>query len=267
MTIVNKGLIFKKVPTGWPTPGSDLVIEERQIDLTQQYVPSGGLLTKNLYASLDPYMRGRMRDASIASYIPAYTLDKPIIAYSIAQVLKSNNVAYKRGDILLCRINIEEYSVVTKEDLEWNLTQKIDNTTYGLPLSNYLGVLGITGLTAYASLNGIGAPQKGETIFISSAGGAVGQMVGQLAKHEGLTVIGSVGSDDKLKYIIKELGFDGGFNYKKERPVTALTRLAPKGIDIYYENVGGEQLEAALDLMNNYGRIGKIFSNDRASKF
>lgn len=101
----------------------------------------------------------------------------------------------------------------------------------------------------------IGKPQKGETIFVSSAIGAVGQIVGQLAKHEGLRVIGSVGDDKKLDFILNELGFDGGFNYKKEKPADALARLAPDGVDIYFENVGGEQLEAAIDAMNNHGRI------------
>jgi NADPH-dependent curcumin reductase CurA len=111
------------------------------------------------------------------------------------------------------------------------------------------------GLTAYSSLYEIGRPQKGETIFVSSASGAVGQLVGQLAKHEGLRVIGSVGSDKKLDFIINELGFDGGFNYKKESPAQALRRLAPEGLDIYYENVGGEHLDASLDAMKMYGRI------------
>jgi NADPH-dependent curcumin reductase CurA len=111
------------------------------------------------------------------------------------------------------------------------------------------------GLTAYSSLYEIGKPKKGETIFVSAASGAVGQIVGQLAKHEGLRVIGSVGSDDKLEFITKELGFDGGFNYKNEKPADALARLAPEGLDIYYENVGGEHLEAALDAMKNFGRV------------
>ena len=122
---------------------------------------------------------------------------------------------------------------------------------------HFIGALGMPGLTAYASLQEIGRPKKGETIFISSAAGPVGQAVGQIAKHEGLTVIGSVGSDEKLELITKRLAFDGGFNYKKEKPSQALKRLAPKGIDIYYDNVGGEQLEAALDALNWWGRIGE----------
>ena len=111
------------------------------------------------------------------------------------------------------------------------------------------------GLTAWSSFYEIGKPKKGETIFISAASGAVGQIVGQLAKHEGLTVIGSVGDDKKLSFIQSELGFDAGFNYKKEKPADALARLAPNGIDIYYENVGGEQLEAAISSLNMFGRV------------
>lgn len=111
------------------------------------------------------------------------------------------------------------------------------------------------GLTAWSGLHKIGQPKKGETIFVSSAAGAVGQLVGQIAKREGLTVIGSVGSDEKLDFITKELGFDAGFNYKKEKPAEALPKLAPNGIDIYFENVGGDHLEAALTSMNTEGRV------------
>lgn len=249
----NKAIIFSKIPNGAPVPGTDLTVEQREIDLDQQ-LPPDSVLTKNLYASLDPYMRGRMRDPSIKSYSPPYQVGEPITAYSIGQVIRSENPKYKKGDIIWCILKIEEYSVVTKEQLAWPQTEKID-VKPGLSLSHYAGILGMTGLTAYSSLYEIGQPKKGETIFISSAAGAVGQVVGQLAKHEGLKVIGSVGDDDKLRYITEELGFDAGFNYKKEKPGDALARLAPNGIDIYYENVGGEHLEAALTAMNTFGRI------------
>jgi hypothetical protein len=119
----------------------------------------------------------------------------------------------------------------------------------------FIGPLGMSGLTAYSSYYEIGKPVKGQTIFISAASGAVGQIVGQLAKHDGLTVIGSVGSQEKLDFIVKELGFDGGFNYKAEKPLDALKRLAPNGVDIYFDNVGAEQLDAAFEVMNDYGRI------------
>ncbi|KAI4166035.1 MAG: hypothetical protein LQ342_000466 [Letrouitia transgressa] len=248
----NKGLIFKKIPTGWPVPGEHLAIEDRPFDLDAE-PPQDGITTRNYYLSYDPYQRGRMRDPEIKSYTPAFELGKAITNYGIAKVLKSKNHKFKEGDIVVGMIPFEEYSALNGEVTN-NTTRKLDNP-YNLDPKLFIGALGMPGLTAFSSLYQIGEPRKGETIFISAASGAVGQIVGQLAKHEGLTVIGSVGSDEKLQFILKDLEFDGGFNYKTEKPSEALKRLAPKGIDIYYENVGGEQLEAALDAMNNYGRI------------
>ena len=146
----------------------------------------------------------------------------------------------------------EEYSAVPAFLIP--MARKLSNP-YNLPPRLYVGALGISGLAAYASLYEFGKPQNGQVIFISAASGAVGQIVGQLAKLEGLTVLGSVGSDAKLSFITDELGFDGGFNYKKENPSDALARLAPRGLDIYYDNVGGEQLDAALAAMKDFGRI------------
>jgi NADPH-dependent curcumin reductase CurA len=252
--VQNRGVIYKKHPEGFPQVGVHLVVETREFDLNQA-PPPGGVITRNLYASLDPYMRGRMRDPlTTTSYSAAFELDKPITAYSLGQVIASDNEQFQKGDIIWTGLSVEEYSAVPKEELTPR-TQKLENEA-GLPLSNYLGILGMTGLTAYSSLYEIGAPKKGETIFISSAAGAVGQIVGQIAKIEGLHVIGSVGDDKKLAFITDELGFDAGFNYKKEKPADALKRLAPNGVDIYYENVGGEHLAAALDAMNLHGRIG-----------
>ncbi len=193
-----------------------------------------------------------MRDPSKKSYSPAYTLGEPISNNTVAKVLKSDTPNLKPGDLVTGQLPTEEYSRVEKAAAE--SLRKIQNE-YNLDLKVFVGALGMPGLTAYSSFYEIGKPKKGETIFVSAASGAVGQLVGQLAKHEGLKVIGSVGSDEKLEYITKELGFDGGFNYKKEKPVDALRRLAPNGIDIYYENVGGEQLEAAIEVMNKWGRI------------
>jgi NADPH-dependent curcumin reductase CurA len=185
--------------------------------------------------------------------LPAYTLGEPITANCIAKVLKSDCPKFKEGDIVTGSIPIEEYSAIAREHAEKYL-EKLENP-YNLDLTLFIGALGMPGLTAYSSLYEIGKPKNGETIFVSAASGAVGQIVGQLAKHEGLRVIGSVGSDDKLDFITSALNFDGGFNYKKEKPAEALNRLAPDGIDIYYDNVGGEQLEAAINAMKNFGRI------------
>ena len=254
--VQNKGLIFKNVPTGWPVPGKDLTIEARDFDINQD-PPKNGLITKNFYASFDPYQRGRMRAPESKSYSPPFELGKPITNSTVAKVLKSDNSKFKEGDVVTAMLGTEEYSVVS-ETVANSMVRKLENP-YNLDPKLFIGALGMPGLTAYSSFYAIGKPQKVETIFISAASGAVGQIVGQLAKHEGLTVVGSVGSDDKLDFIKKELNFDEGFNYKKDKPSEALPKLAPKGIDIYYENVGGEHLDAALVNMNNYGRISMPF--------
>jgi NADPH-dependent curcumin reductase CurA len=247
----NKTLIFKKIPTGMPVPGEHLVVEDRPIDLNEA-PPSGGLVVQVLYASYDPYLRGKMRDAKVPSYTPAFELNGPITNDTVAKVLKSDNPDYKEGEVVVAYLPIAEYVRVTKDMMAG--VRKVENP-YNLDLSYFIGPLGMPGLTAYSALHEIGKPKKGETIFVSSAAGAVGQVVGQVAKREGLKVIGSVGSDAKLDFITKELGFDGGFNYKKEKPLDALKRLATDGVDIYFENVGAEHLEAALECMNDHGRI------------
>ncbi|KAJ9629541.1 hypothetical protein H2203_001915 [Taxawa tesnikishii (nom. ined.)] len=249
--VQNKGLIFKSVPTGLPKPGENIAIESREFDIDQA-PPSGGITTKNHYVSFDPYQRGRMRAPEVKSYAPPFTLGQPITNRAVSTVLKSDNSKFKEGDVVVGMNNTEEYSALSKDQA--NGLEVLKNP-YNIDPKVFIGALGMPGLTAYSSLYEIGEPKKGETIFISAASGAVGQLVGQIAKHEGLKVIGSVGDDKKLDYILKELGFDDGFNYKKEKPADALKRLAPSGIDIYYENVGGEHLEAAINAINPFGRI------------
>lgn len=246
----NKTLIYKKIPTGLPIPGEDLVVENCTINL--ETPPKGGLILDVLGASFDPYLRGKMRHPDIESYTPAFEVNHPITNATVSKVLKSDNPEYKEGDLVIALTPIAEY--VRIEDMESQMVSKINNP-HNFNVGLFLGPLGMPGLTAWSSLYKIGKPKKGETIFISSAAGAVGQVAGQIAKREGLTVIGSVGSDEKLDFIINELGFDSGFNYKREKPMDALKKLAPNGIDIYFENVGGEHLEAALEHMNSGGRI------------
>ncbi|KAJ9603487.1 hypothetical protein H2200_012265 [Cladophialophora chaetospira] len=250
--VSNKSIIFAAIPTHAPVPGEHITLEDRPFDLSQP-APPNGLTAKTLWVSLDPYMRGRMRPATTASYSAAYTLNEPIVAYALIQVISSKYEKFTKGDIVYGQFPVAEYSVITHEMLDKALVRKVHELT-NAPLSNWLSILGSTGLTAYSSLYKIGAPKAGETIFVSSAAGAVGLFVGQIAKIEGLKVIGSVGDDEKLRFI-KENGFDDGFNYKKEKTADALKRLAPDGIDIYYDNVGGEQFEAALAAINNFGRI------------
>ncbi|KAL2836991.1 hypothetical protein BJY01DRAFT_258495 [Aspergillus pseudoustus] len=249
---LNRALIFKKVPRGLPVPGEDLTIEliaNTAIDTS----PEHGLLIKSLFASFDPYMRGRMRPVGHKSYTPAFHLNTPIDSFVIGEVIHSDNPAYQKGQLIIGELPIQDYVAVDEASIK--RVKPLDNPLELPDVRVFLGPLGMPGLTAYSSFYEIGKPKKGDTIFISAASGAVGQIVGQLAKQEGLRVIGSVGSDDKLNYIMNELGFDGGFNYKRESPRQALARLAPEGLNIYYDNVGGEHLQAALDALNDFGRI------------
>ncbi|GAB7364696.1 hypothetical protein MBLNU230_g5497t1 [Neophaeotheca triangularis] len=250
--VQNKGLIYAAHPSGMPVVGEHLKIETRDFD-TSQSPPAGGITAKVHYISFDPYQRGRMRDPSIKSYAPPFELGKPVTNAGIVSVIKSDDSRFKEGDLVIASPAFtEEYSVIPKELLAG--AKKLENP-HNLDPKVFVGALGMPGLTAYSSFYEIGQPKKGETIFISAASGAVGQLVGQLAKHEGLKVIGSVGDDKKLAFTKNELGFDEGFNYKKENTGDALKRLAPNGIDIYYENVGGETLQAAITALNQGGRV------------
>lgn len=193
-----------------------------------------------------------MRDASVKSYSPPFELDGPVTNHCVSKVVKSDVPSLTEGDLVVTFGPIAEYAAVPAEAA--GQVRKLHNP-YGLDPALFVGQLGMPGLTAWSSLYQIGKPKKGETIFVSSAAGAVGSIVGQIAKHEGLKVIGSVGSDEKADFVVKELGFDAATNYKKESTADALKRLAPDGINIYYENVGGETLDAAIDAMNPHGRI------------
>lgn len=250
MMVSNKSLIFKNIPTHLPVPGEHLVIEDRPIDLTNP--PEGGLIIEVLSLSYDPYQRARLRDPAVKDYFPAYQPGQTISNWGIGRVLAASAEGFAKGDLVRSGFApFSEYASLSKEDM--GHVEKLVNK-YDVPPEMFIGPIGMPGMTAYSGLYEIGHPKKGQTIFIDSAAGAVSQVVAQLAKREGLRVIGSVGSDEKLK-TIKEWGFDDGFNYKKEKPAEALKRLIPEGIDIFWENVGGEQFEAALDNMNKFGRI------------
>ncbi|CZR52263.1 related to reductase RED1 [Phialocephala subalpina] len=270
--VQNKLLIFASHPTLFPIPGQDLKVIPSEIDLNAP-PPSGGMIIKINYVSYDPYLRGRMRGPSGSGYIPGFQINEPLYNFAISTVVSSDSPRFKKGDIVLGPSNFAEYQVVDKERAALTEQERgydVLENPLGLDPMVYLGPLGMSGLTAYSSFYEIGKPKKGETILISAASGAVGQLVGQLAKREGLTVIGSVGSDEKLKFITGELGFDKGFNYKKEKPADALKRilgeLGKEGVEIYYDNVGGEQLDAAIGALNVKGRIVACGSISQTSK-
>lgn len=245
--------------------GKDLDISSSEFDL-EAPPPKNGFTTRNIYAAFDPSQRGRMRDPAIWSYSAAMEAGKPVVSVSvIGKILKSDNAKFPEGDlVILWSSYMETYSSIPEEaaktpddpDKGPRFAQVI-KPAEGVPLTAYINVLGMTGMTAYGSLHEIGQPKKGDIIWVSGAAGAVGQVVGQIAAREGLKVIGSVGDDKKLDFLIKELGFTDGFNYKKEKPIDALKRLAPDGIDIFYDNVGGEQLDVALQHIKTHGRIGR----------
>ncbi|KAK6522836.1 hypothetical protein TWF281_002267 [Arthrobotrys megalospora] len=252
--VQSKALIFNSIPDGFPAPGKDLVVKSSEVDITK--APEGGVVLKVLLVSIDPYMRGRMRDPKIQSYSAAYPLGQPIEGGGVAEVLESSHETLKKGDIVTGLISHTEYAIYSAERTAAS-NLKVVNNPYNLPLERFTGVLGMPGLTAYASLYEIGELHRSEkeTIFISAASGAVGSLVGQLAKREGLRVVGSAGSDEKVKYLIEKLGFDAAFNYKTEAPNKALPKYIPEGLDIYYDNVGGETLEAAIENAKPFARF------------
>lgn len=258
MLTPNPAVIFEKVPVGAPVPGQDLVLrQDRSIDLDAP-LEKGSLIIRNKCISFDPYQRGRLRDPSIKSYSPAFDLGKPLTNSGIAVVAKSAASTFSEGDLVEVDVvcGFEEYTLLPAALVETRVKKLVN--PHNLAPEHFLHSLGMPGLTAYAGLYEIGGPlTAGETIFVSSAAGAVGQVVGAIAKRNGLTVLGSVGSQEKLDFLINECGFDGGFNYKEEKPKDALARLAPEGINIYFENVGGEHLEAVLDNIQPFGKISK----------
>ncbi|KAH7306421.1 hypothetical protein KP509_22G010700 [Ceratopteris richardii] len=207
------------------------------------------VLVQNLYLSPDPYMRNRMREI-FTSYLPPFEPGKPIAGFGVAKVILSDHPDFQIGDIVTGIVSWEKYSVI-KGGLGLRNVSHID-----VPLSFHIGILGLPGLTAYAGFFEVCKPKKGEQVFVSAASGAVGQLVGQLAKLAGCRVVGSAGTDEKVELLMTRLGYDDGFNYKKEANLSeALKRYFPEGIDIYFENVGGKMLEAVLDNLKVHARI------------
>ncbi|KAK1846292.1 zinc-binding dehydrogenase [Colletotrichum chrysophilum] len=249
----NLGLVFSEVPDSVPVAGKHLkVVQQESFDLTSD-PPTGGFTSKVLFASFDPYLRHRLvsKENARDGFEPL-AVGTVVPNSIIAEVIRTDTQEFSIGDNVLGMGPIQEYVTVSGSGAtHFTRLPKL----YDISPSLYLGALGMPGLTAYSALYSIGQPKTGEVIFISAASGAVGQIVAQLAKREGLTVIGSVGSDEKLRLLTNVFGFDGGFNYNNTAIADILPELAPHGIDIYYDNVGGEQLEVAIGNMKAFGRI------------
>ncbi len=223
--------------------------KESDFQLTESTLSEPGdgqVLVRNVLMSVDPYMRGRMND--VKSYTPPFRLGEPLEGGAVGRIERSQNPDFKTGDYVSNNLGWRDAFISDGRGL--NL---IDPSI--APLTAYLSVLGGTGLTAYVGLLDIGKPKPGETVFVSAAAGAVGSLVGQIAKIKGCRVVGSAGSQAKVDFLRNELGFDAAINYHDENLEEALARHCPDGIDVYFDNVGGDHLQAALGLMNPFGRI------------
>ncbi|OYD06847.1 NADP-dependent oxidoreductase [Paludifilum halophilum] len=218
----------------------------------------GQVLVQTIYLSVDPYMRGRMSDQK--SYVEPYQLNEVISGGIIGKVVESKSDRFHVGDKVVGMMGWQHYNAVDASEV-----RKVDDLI--APLSAYLSVLGMTGLTAYFGLLDIGQPKKGETVVVSGAAGAVGMVVGQIAKIQGARVVGIAGSDEKMDFLERELGFDRAINYKTaDNLQKALEQACPDGVDVYFDNVGGPISDAVMNLLNDYARIplcGAISSYNR----
>lgn len=239
---MNQQIILKSRPKGKPT-NSDFEIQS----IDDPKIKDREVLLETQYISVDPYLRGRMRDEK--SYVEPFKLNEPISSALVVKVLESKNDAFKEGDYLTGMLPWKKRQVSTAKEL-----RKIEGEE--VPLSAYLGILGMTGLTAYLGLTHIGEPKEGETIVVSGAAGAVGSTVGQIAKIKGLKTIGIAGSDEKIEMLKSKFGYDVGINYKTTQNMTkAIKEAAPNGVDVYYDNVGGEVSDGVLANINQLARV------------
>ena len=243
MSTTSKFISLKEyIPAGNPKL-SHFALNTREINLEN----SNDVLVKNEWISVDPYMRARMTERK--NYLPPFELNKPMLGAAIGKVQKSNSKKFSEGDVVLSENGWRDYFVEKDTKL-----QKIEINN--LPIQTYLGPLGMTGHTAYIGLYKIGDLKENQTVLVSSAAGSVGSTVCQIAKNLGCTVIASTGSDEKVGWLKNTLGVDHAFNYKKvENLVLHLKSLSPEGYDLYFDNVGGNFLEAAIFRMKNFGKI------------
>ncbi|MDA3874405.1 MAG: NADP-dependent oxidoreductase [Kiritimatiellae bacterium] len=239
---MNKIITLAKRPVGKPSL-SDFAFKTEEMPTPG----AGEILLEAKVVSVDPYMRGRMSDAE--SYVPPFQIDHPIEGAVVAKVIESNHEGFKQGDFIMGRLDWKEYQVSKGEGL-----RKVDGDA--APLSAYLGILGMTGLTAYHGLSEIGNPKAGETLVVSGAAGAVGSVVGQIGKIKGCRVVGIAGSDEKVEMLKSKFGFDAGINYKTTEGIAAaVAEKCPDGVDVYFDNVAGEISDGVHLNMNRFGRI------------
>ena len=241
MAAINRQVLLASRPQG-------RVVEEnfRIVEAPVGRPGAGEVLVKNEWLSLDPYMRGRMND--VKSYVPPVQLGEVMVGQTAGEVIESQDPRFNPGDRVLTQLGWQLYGVVKAGELT-----PIDAKR--APASYYLGVLGMPGMTAWFGLSEIGQPKPGETVIVSAASGAVGSVVGQLAKIKGCRAVGIAGGQAKCDYVVHELGFDACVDYKAGNLLPDLRQACPKGVDVDFENVGGEILDTLLRLMNRFSRI------------
>ncbi len=235
-------IVLASRPKGMPTTENF-----RSQEVAVNEIKDGEILLKGLYYSVDPYMRGRMNDAK--SYAPPFEIDKPIMGSVIGKVVESKSDKFKKDEVVVGMLPWQKDFIATEKELT-----KIDTDL--APASYYLSILGMTGLTAYFGLMHIGKPKAGETVVVSGAAGAVGIVVGQIAKIQGCRVVGIAGTDEKIAMLKNEFGFDEAINYKTTTDMSkAIAAACPDGVDVYFDNVGGEISDAVIKNINFHARI------------
>jgi NADPH-dependent curcumin reductase len=238
---MNRQIRLKSRPTGEPTTANFEAVDGPMPEAT-----AGDVLRRTIYLSLDPYMRGRMSDGP--SYASPVNVGGVMVGHTVSQVVESQNPDFTAGDFVTGYDGWQAYGLSNGKEL-----RKLDPKA--VPISTAIGVLGMPGMTAFVGLMDIGQPKPGETVVVSAASGAVGAVVGQLAKIKGCRAVGIVGSAEKCRYVVDELGFDACVNYKTDDLVPALKAACPNGVDVYFENVGGAVFAAILRLINKGARI------------
>ena len=241
MTQINRQFLLASRPQGPATPDNFRLVETPLETLAE-----GRFRVRNHYLSLDPYMRGRMSDAK--SYAVPQPLNEVMIGGTVGEVVESRHPKFAVGDKVVAMLGWQEFGTSDGTGV-----RKVDDTH--VPLAAYLGAVGMPGVTAWYGLNRIIAPQAGQTVVVSAASGAVGGVVGQLAKLAGARAVGIAGGADKCRYVVETLGFDACVDYKAGNLYQDLKAATPEGVDGYFENVGGEVLDATLACMNAFGRI------------
>jgi hypothetical protein len=243
MSVISKYIALKNyIPSGNPNI-DDFSLKTKELKLEK----NNQVLVKNEWISVDPYMRARMTTRK--NYIPFFELEKPMEGAALGKILESNSTIFSQGDFILSNFGWRDHFIASDSDIKKMEPIKA-------PLQTYLGPLGMTGHTAYIGLFRIGKLKENQTVLVSAAGGSVGSIVCQLAKIKGCKVIASTGSDEKVDWLKNELGVDHAFNYKKiDNLVLHLKTLCPEGYDLYFDNVGGDFLEAAIYRMKDFGRI------------